>query len=223
MKGVRELALLGAADLSWWRDHLADEELEPIERDGRAQVLVSGLTSKWMGIPFRELSVAVAARYRSDSAEEGFFLARGFNTSRFFAGFERWWFHTPYRYRPDLHVELQCRAVISLGGRSTADLLAELGPREPAGSLTSAQEMSFEGPLFIPTGRDRSRRRWFMARIQGLTYTFDFEDNCDRFALASRSRDPILVGLQTSQFRGVQWQLRPNAAHARSKTFQARR
>ena len=87
LKGVREVALLGAADLSWWRDHLVDEELEPIERDGRAQVLVSGLTSKWMGIPFRELSVAVAARYRSDSAEEGFFLARGFNTSRFFAGF----------------------------------------------------------------------------------------------------------------------------------------
>ena len=43
LKGVRELALFGAADLTWWRDHLASEELEPVEVDGEAQVLVTGL------------------------------------------------------------------------------------------------------------------------------------------------------------------------------------
>ena len=37
LAGVGELALHGAADLDWWRAHLAGEGYEPVEADGAAQ------------------------------------------------------------------------------------------------------------------------------------------------------------------------------------------
>lgn len=222
LKGVHELALLGAAELTWWRDQLASEELEPVEVDGEAQVVVTGLDTKWMGIPFRDVSVVVAARRQSGSAETGVFLAHAFNASRFIAGVERWWFHLPYSFRADLSVELGDRAAIRLGGQPGVDLIAELGTREPS-EEPPPQEMGYTGPLFLPNGGDRTRRRWFMVRIQGLTFTFDFDAARDRFELGSGCSDPILAGLRASQFRGVQWHVRRNATHARSKTFHVRR
>lgn len=220
LKGVRELALFGAADLTWWRDHLASEELEPVEVDGEAQVVVTGLDTKWMGIPFRDVSVVVAARRQTGSPETGVFFACAFNASRFIAGVERWWFHLPYRFRADLHVELGESAAIRLGGQPAPDLFAEMGFREA--SEEPLQEMGYSGPLFLPQGRDRTRRRWFMVQIQGLTSTFDFDAARDRFEIGSECSDPILAGLRASKFHGVQWHVRRNATHARSKTLQAR-
>jgi len=107
LKKVNELALVGSADLSWWRDFLASEDIEPVDVDGKAQVLVTGLVSRWMGIPFIDLSVIVAAQGRSGLAERGYYLARGINTSRFLAGVERRCLRLPYRYRGDLHVVIQ--------------------------------------------------------------------------------------------------------------------
>ncbi|MFQ5411236.1 MAG: hypothetical protein ACE5EC_03025, partial [Phycisphaerae bacterium] len=214
LNNVRELALYGTADLSWWQDHLAGEELEPVEVDGRAQVAVTGLDTKWMGIPFRDLSVAVAARLRSGSAEPGFFLARAFNTSRFIAGVERRWFHLPYRFRSDLQVEIGTSSLLHLGHSPTVDLSFELGSREPSGQ--PPQEMGFTGPLFLPKGRDATRRRWFGVRIVGLTTTYDFDDGRDRFEIAPACADPILAGLRESQFKPIQWHHRPGATHARS-------
>ena len=77
LTGVRELALHGAADRGWWREHLAGEGLEPIEADGAAQVLVTGLDARWLLWPFRDLSVSVMAR-RSGSGETGLYFARAF-------------------------------------------------------------------------------------------------------------------------------------------------
>ncbi len=222
VEGVRELALTGAAELSWWRDRLAGEELEPVEVEGRAQVIVTGMDAKWMGVPFRELAVIIAARRRSGLTEAGFFLAGSFNTSRFFSAVERWWFHTPYLFRADVHVQLGNPTVIRLGSRANPDLLAELGSREPSEEPAPAQEVGFTGTLFLPKGRDRTRYRWFTVRIQGLTSTFDFDAARDRFELGSECSDPIFAELRASRFRGIQWRLRPNAAHARSKTFQVR-
>lgn len=217
---VRELTLLGAAELSWWRDYLAEEELEPIEVDGQAQVIVTGLDSQWMGIGFRDLSVAVAARYQSGLTPTGFFFARAFNASRFHAGFERWWFHLPYSRRA-VRVELGTTSSMHLGQEPDLDLLAELGPREPSGESAPPQEMGYTGPLFLPKGR--TKRRWLMVRIHGLTSTFDFDADRDRFEIRSDFADPIFAGLRASRFRGIQWHMRRSATHARSKTFQVRR
>lgn len=220
--GVRELALLGTADLSWWRDHLAGEELEPIEVDQSARVLVTGLESKWMGMPFRDLSVSVSARCLYGSKEEGYLLAGAFNASRFITFFERRWFKSPYQFRADLHVELGNQSTIRLGNEPAQDLIAEMGPRESEENPVPAEEMGYTGPLFIPKGRDRTINRWFMVKIHGLTSTIDYDAKRDRFEISSECTDPILSGLRASQFRGIEWFVRQNATHKRSKTFQIR-
>ncbi len=207
LKGVRELGLFGAADLSWWTDHLTGEGLEPVEVDGHAQVLVTGLDARWLAWPFRDLSVAVAAR-RSGSDETGIFFARAFNSSRFLVFFERRWFKLPYS-RNAVRVELGDSSSMRLG---RDDLLAVLGRREPA----PPKEMGYTGPLFLPG------RRWLMVNIFGLTSTFEFDDDRDRFEVSSECADPVLAGLRASQFRGVCWHVRQSATHERSKTFKVR-
>jgi aminomethyltransferase len=46
-------------DPDLWRDRLRDAGLAPAERDGRAQVLIVAADSKYLGVPFREVSFSV--------------------------------------------------------------------------------------------------------------------------------------------------------------------
>ena len=206
--GVRELALHGAADLSWWREQLVGEGLEPVEVDGAAQVVLTGLDARWLLWPFRDLSVSVVAR-RSGSEEAGLLLARAFNASRLIVFFESRWFKLPYSRRA-VHVEVGDSGSMRLG---EGDVLAEMAPRTPGGEPA---EMSYTGPLYLPG------RRWLMVDIRGLTSTFEFDGACDRFEIARECVDPILAGLRASRFRGIRWHVRRDATHARSKTFRVR-
>jgi len=222
LKKVNELALVGSADLSWWRDFLASEDIEPVDVDGKAQVLVTGLVSRWMGIPFIDLSVIVAAQGRSGLAERGYYLARGINTSRFLAGVERRCLRLPYRYRGDLHVDLDGTPTILLGGQTAADLDVEMGLREPSEESQPQQESGYTGALILPNASDRIRHRWFMVDIRGLTSEYAFDAARDRFEIGSECSDPVIAGLRASRFRGTTWHRRRNATHARSKTFRVR-
>ena len=75
---VREVSLLGSADLAFWRERLKPEGLEAEERDGRAQILIVGAEAKFRGIRFSELSFSVMVH-------GGMFLLRALNSRRFFA------------------------------------------------------------------------------------------------------------------------------------------
>ncbi len=222
LNGVRELGLFGVADLSWWRKQFTEEFVEPIDVDGRAQVLVTGLDSRWMGIPFRDITVFIAARSRFGSRESGFFLASAFNASRFMAGVERWWFHLPYQFRGDLDVGLGNRLAFRVGEPANADVDAELGSRDSSCETETACEMGFAGPLFLPRGRDGTRARWLSVRVHGQTSTFEFDAERDRFEIHSEPPDSIFAKLHASGFRGLEWHVRRNATHARSKTFQTK-
>ena len=59
---VREVTLRGTADLVYWRDCLQREGLAPYDEDGRAALLVTAIESKFRGIPFREMKLAVLRR-----------------------------------------------------------------------------------------------------------------------------------------------------------------
>ena len=58
---VEEVSLVGRADLASWQERLAPYDLEPIERDGAAQVIIVASALRW-GVRFRELSLTIAAR-----------------------------------------------------------------------------------------------------------------------------------------------------------------
>src|SRR5687768_10385823 len=52
---VREVSLLGTADLGFWQKQLGAVNLAPAEFDGSARVLVSASDATFMGLRFQEL------------------------------------------------------------------------------------------------------------------------------------------------------------------------
>src|SRR5262245_47766392 len=79
LRDVREVALLGTANLQWWTDKLRSEDLSPAAEAGRAVVLISGIASRYMGLSFRELIIAVfTASSAEDSGRDGAYLVHAF-------------------------------------------------------------------------------------------------------------------------------------------------
>ena len=117
---VREVSLLGSADLGFWAERLRVEGLTPVEHAGLARVLVVACDSKFFGVRFRELSFSVFVR-RPDVSEgsDAAFLVQAFNSSRFFAWSERTWFSTPYRHGViDVDVGLPAAMRLGLEGQT---------------------------------------------------------------------------------------------------------
>jgi len=80
---VREVSLLGTADLAFWKDQLLKEELLPAESDGRAQLLIIAADSKFVGVRFRELSFCVSVSPPDDGIrQDAAYLVRAFNSCR---------------------------------------------------------------------------------------------------------------------------------------------
>src|SRR5262252_5986485 len=67
---VREVSLLGTADLAFWKDRLLKEELLPAESDGRAQLLIIAADAKYLGVRFRELSFSVLVSRPEEGARQ---------------------------------------------------------------------------------------------------------------------------------------------------------
>jgi hypothetical protein len=83
---VREVSLLGTADLAFWKEQLLKEDLLPAERDGQAQILIIAASAKYMGVRFQELSFSVlVSRVKEGNRQDAAYLLRAFNSSRLFA------------------------------------------------------------------------------------------------------------------------------------------
>src|SRR5438067_2909034 len=163
---VREVSLLGTADLAFWKDRLAKEELVPAETNGQAQVLVIAADSKFMGVPFREVSFSVLVSPPTGRVlPGGAFLVRAFNSCRFFAFCERVWFSTPYDHG-EVRVSAAAPVSIRLTHRRQELFRAEMSPREPA----RVGDGGWHGPVYLPA-RKNGPGPLFFARLQGHTRT----------------------------------------------------
>jgi hypothetical protein len=72
LEHVREVSLLGSADLRYWTDRMRSAAVAPLARDGCAEVMVVGASARFRGV------------------------VQAFNSVRFFAWSERVFFSTPY-------------------------------------------------------------------------------------------------------------------------------
>ena len=220
--GVDEVSIVGRASLSTWAERLAPLDLEPIDRDGEAEVVVITGDLKW-GIRFRELSIAIAARPASERSApalgEGVFLAQAIQTSRLFSWCERTFFRTPYRFGA---VELSCdppRVVAKVG---TTEVLSftRSGAERPTETTT---DRNWNAPIFLPERRfhasddDRSRR-YFVGRIEGEAQVSPFLEESDAFHIGGHAELPILEVLRASRYRPVEWVVRRAGTHAKTKT-----
>jgi hypothetical protein len=220
LNGVREVSVRAEADLTFWQEKLRPQQLCPIERDGKAQLLIIAADARFKGIRFKEVSFSILASAReADGSRQGAYLLRAFNSRRFFAFCERRFFATPYDHG-DVQINLSTPVSIQL---AVADqimfrvAMIDDPAMTPPRTCALAEEDGWEGPVYLPNPRQKSQSgRFLFARVRGLTktYSFQHEDVC-----SIKRGLPIFDALADSRVAPTEWQVRENAAHAKSKTY----
>jgi hypothetical protein len=223
LHGVREVSLLGTANLHYWQQRLEEVQLSAIEKDGRAQVLIMAADAKYMGLRFRELSFSVLASSREMGAEvQGAYLVQAFNSRRLFAFCERALFATPYDYG-NVHVSTadpsSIQLVLPRGMGFYVEMRSGVGgapTRQPA----HTGEGGWHGPVFLPTHQRRGREpKLFWARVYGQTESYPFDLDLDWYSVQQDPFPAIFASLSESHFTPKEWLIRKNATHAKSKTY----
>lgn len=221
---VREVSLLGTADLGYWRDRLSAEGFVPAESDdGRAQILIMAADAKFMGIRFRELSFTVLInRPGGDDGERAAYLTRAFNSSRFMAFSERAFFATPY-YHGDVRVSTARPAFVHLAQKGEGVFRAAMRGVGPGPSREPVRrgEEGWDGPVFLPELKPgkRGQGKLFFARVRGQTDAYPFLPDDDLLTIEPGSESRVLGLLRDSNFVGREWAVREDATHAKSKTY----
>lgn len=216
---VREVTLLGSADLAFWERHLTREGLAPVPAQGRAQLILSAPDLRWSGIRFQELSLAVVVSEGSAGAHpSGLYLVHAYNSSRLLAFLERALFHTPYE-RQSTCVDVALPASIRVTRGADTSFHAAMGP---SARLLWSHDDAWEGTIFLPTPPGvRARPRWFRARLGGPTDAYTFDPAADTLRVCPPAGDGLLRMLVDSQFTPEEWRLRASATHARSQTYES--
>ena len=220
---VREVSLLGIADLAYWKDRLVKEDLLPAERDGQAQLLITSADSKYVGVRFRELSFSVLVSLPGKPPQhDAAYLAYAFNSNWIFAFCERVFFSTPY-YHGDVRVSASLPASIHFVERGNVVFRAEMGAIESGRGRESSRlgEKGWEGPVFLAEDRRGKGRpgKLFFARLRGDTRTYPFLPSTDSLAIRVSPERTVLQALRDSNFAAKEWIVREDATHAKSKTY----
>jgi hypothetical protein len=213
---VREVSLIGSADLAYWTSQLAADNLRPIAFDGQARVMIGATAARFLGIQFREVTITVLCRPLDDAVQEGYFLAQAFNSVRWFAWVERNLFSTPYDHAA-IEVDTSSPAALRLKVKDETLVAARLAAenlRHPG----SIDDFAWAGPVFLPRGT-RKVRKFFWAKIAGETRNYPFDAERDVLELRRSVRQPVIASLIESQFVAREWAVREAAAHAKSKTY----
>jgi hypothetical protein len=225
LSNVSEVSLVGAANLAFWKAHLSDAALTPVESDGKARLLVSASAAKFMGLPFAEFSVCVLVVPPVDRGwKDAAYLVHAFNSRRFFALVERVLYSTPY-YHGRIGVTAALAPSVEVcaddGGTYRAALRTGAGESPPEPSRSAAE--CWNGPVFLP-GRRGNRgiaSHVFFAKLQGLTRAFPYAASRDTVEIASASAGSVFQMLIDSGFEGREWIVREGAVHAKSRTYPA--
>lgn len=216
---VRDITLAGTADLSFWHERLRGQDLVPAAEDKRAQLLLIAVDAKFMGLAFREVSIAIFV-CEQDGGDEpiGVYLPHAFNSSRMFAFVERTFYHTPY-YRGNIRVETRLPAGFEVSLAEGVVLAAEMSADSSAATRKPVRsgEEDWEGPILLPRSGPRDEAKMFFARLAGHSDAYSFAAH-DTLLLKPTARAPIIEWLAESEFAPQEWAIRETATHARSKS-----
>jgi hypothetical protein len=216
VKGAREVTLIGSAEYDYWAARLLSDNLEPESRNGRAEVILSAVQLKWMGVSFREFSVSISVHDRVEPSIDGIYLVSAFSTSRMFAFIEKHHFRTPYCHS-NIDVSVQAPWSLQLFDGVNPVIKSE---RHDAGDVESCDE-TWEVRIFLPNGARGSKPsdKLLFARLSGATQMASFSAASDSLNLTPSNQHAVVQSLVDSGFTGTEWRVRSNATHARSKTY----
>ncbi len=217
IRAVRELMVLGRADLDFWRRRLEPEALTPFAAEGAAQIVWTALSARWLGYRFRECSLSVAVSAAPDGATaDGFLLLQAYNDSAAFAWVERTFFKTPYDpARIDVRVDAPWRLDVRRGDRP----VIRVQGGEVAAPPLAVSATDWEGPIFLAGRTARLPGRFFFARFTGAAHQAVFDAGVDEFGLGDAAQTSAISDLQSSGFEPRIWQIRTAAVHGRTETF----
>ena len=199
---VKEVTLWGKAEAKPWQAYLKAEGLAPDVQNGKVEVLISAVDSRYMGFRFQELSISVRLR------ESEYFLAHAYNSIPLFALAERKFFQTPY-YAGKLSVE---KAALSLNDGQSFE--ASLAPNTPC-LVTGEEDWQLIIRLPKALRKKADTPHFFHARLQGYTETY--QANLASFSM--KGEEDVFGLLRESQFRPEEWRIRASAKHSKSKTL----
>ncbi len=221
VRNSQEVSLYGSADLTFWTKQLLPEKLVPVEKNGQAQLMISAVASRWLGVPFSEFMIAVLANPVDHSplvgSSPGMYLLTAYNTSRPFTFIEQRYFLTPYTHGV---VQVECG--------QTPSFRLKLRPGEVVSAVRKSQfplrptvDEIWEGPIYLPPRPAKARLpgKLFYARLAGLTEISPFQTSEDSFCATATASDPVFGWLMESGFAGREWHIRSAATHARSQTY----
>ncbi|MBL8095962.1 MAG: hypothetical protein JNL73_17430 [Anaerolineales bacterium] len=208
---VREVRLVGRADLLYWRRVLEAEALTPLETDAQAVLMVTASASRWWGQAFCECTVSVAIASPDDPTTlRAQYLVQAFNSLAAFAWVERTLFRTPYAHGiVELDPTPPCRLSLAQNGRVVFEARTRQAPTDVA-----PVDDVWEGPIQLPG----SPARHFMARLEGTLHAYPFRAGADEIHIAPAPNDSIFRRLSDSGFVGRQWLTGVAGTHARSET-----
>lgn len=223
---AQEVTVRGSAELRFWQGQLEPHGLQPLACTGRAQFMIVAAQGRFMGLRFREASVSILIEPPAGcrAGAPAAFLLQAFNSVRFFAFCERTLFATPYAFA---RVQLSVEPVpgFQVPGRIVPWIKAECHregrirggtPRELGNENTD-----WEGYVVLPatTRRPAASPSAFFARIAGASTTMAFDREFDLWQLDESGHCEVAKNLIESGFTPERWIIRPDAQHAKSKTF----
>jgi hypothetical protein len=213
---VREVTLTGTADLAYWTNRLKPQDLQPRPRDGKAQIMILAADSKYMGLAFREMSISIAVLAIDNSASnDAACLLAAWNARRFFAFCERTFFATPYR-----HGDVQVRAIPAALRLLVDGAEAFQAEMKSDRAQSHNTDDAWDGPIFFPSKKlGPGHGKVFFAKLTGQAHIYPFLPESDSLRINPAHKDDTLAALLESHFAPEQWSIRPDAAHAKSKTY----
>ncbi len=217
LNGVKEICLVGTADLPYWEKLLRPEGLAPAVKDGRAEVSICAMASRYMGLGFREAVLTVATTATVGSGrQDGQFLVTAVNSNPLFAWVERQTNQAPYQAGTVVAAIEPTRTALGWGeGRLTG---VQAVMTAPAAAQRRVQE-PFEGPVYLPRALSPKRPQgaYFAARLSGTADVSPFDKRRDSFLLGNDSL-AVVKHLRVSHFVPQEWRVRRDATHAKSGT-----
>jgi hypothetical protein len=218
---VREVSLVGSADLYYWKERLEHVGLDPAEREGRAAMMIVAAEGKFLGVRFRELSISVEVVPPADVSRSALLL-HAFNSVRFFAFCERTFFSTPYQHA-DVRITHSLPAAVGVIQNGIAVFQAQMQDVAPPAARTPFRQgdEEWEGWVILPqvSRVRRTQGKMFFARLRGQTQVYRFLPEADTLKLEPQSEKDVFSDLVRSHFVAHQWVVRANATHAKSKTY----
>ena len=124
-------------------------------------------------------------------------------------------FSTPYSYA-NCHLSIGTSNLVQVSESGVSIFDTEMSVAKRL--ATRAGDETWEGQVFLPRRSVERSSRYFFGRLAGHTTAYPFLEN-DKLSLEPSPATGVLQMIVDSTFTPQEWLMRPDATHAKSRTY----